>query len=64
MIYYQLLDSSVVNGRLCQEISKFKVSVHLSMVIKSSEGITFSYFKGKYTYMVRLIFLIIIFQLS
>ena len=49
MIYRQLFDSSVVNEISYQEISKFKVSIDLSMVVKSSERITFSYFVGKPT---------------
>ena len=49
MIYYQLFYSSVVNERPCQESPKFKASVHLSMVVKRREGITFSYFIGKHT---------------
>ena len=50
MIYCPLFDSSVVSERQpSQEIFKFKVSVHLSMVVKSSEGITFSYLVENYT---------------
>ena len=49
MICCQLLDSNVVNEGLCQEISQFKISVHLGMNVKSSEGVTFSYFIGKHT---------------
>ena len=40
--------SSMVNERSCQEIFKFKVSIHLSMVVKGSETVTFSYFVGKH----------------
>ena len=46
MVYYQLSDSSIVNERPCQETSKFEVSLHLSMIVKSSEGITFHILQG------------------
>ena len=49
MIYYQVFDSCVVNERLHPEISKFKVSVHLGMVIKSRKEITFLNFIGRHT---------------